>query len=275
MEDLVGGSLLSWIPRLHLQLLVLAFSAGSVAADDGAPPFSHDTWAAVLERFVDDEGWVDYHGLEADRAELDRYVASLAAVSPMSHPNLFPTREEALAYYINAYNAQVFVGVLALGPDVKSVWPTLWAGYKFFMQRKFKLGDEKFHLKGLEDRQIREGFGDARIHAALNCASVACPRLPREPFLGAILDKQLDAVMVEFAEDPRHVRLDAAAGKVHLSKIFDWFSKDFLDDERRLGNAGGTLIDAVNRYRRDQPPIPREYSVQFMDYDKSLNGQKR
>ena len=41
---------------------------------------------------------------------------------PESCPELFATREEQLAYYINAYNAMVFDGVLDRGPEEESVW---------------------------------------------------------------------------------------------------------------------------------------------------------
>ena len=263
--------------RQYLMLLMLLWTlmaAPIQAEEEGAPPFSHDIWTSVLERFVDEEGWVDYVALASDRADLDRYLSSLVAVSPASHPDLFPTRQDALAYYINAYNAQVFAGVLKIGPEVKSVWPTLWAGYQFFMQRKFQLGGKKFHLKGLEDNVVRAEFEDPRIHAALNCASIGCPRLPRKAFEAATLEEELQAAMEEFIGDPRHVKVEASARAVHISKIFDWFDKDFLDEEKRRGTSRPNLIDYVNRFRGPDDQIPRDFKIKILPYDKGLNRQK-
>ena len=54
-------------------------------------------WAAVLERFVDEEGRVDFRGLAAERSELDTFVSWVYRVSPASDPALFPDRDAALA----------------------------------------------------------------------------------------------------------------------------------------------------------------------------------
>lgn len=255
-------------------LLALGISILTVSGISGQEDkFSHREWALVLERFVDASGRVDYKGLAADPAGLDRYLEQLAEVSPDSHPHLFPTRDAALAYSINAYNAFVFRGVLELGPEVDSVWPTLLAGYKFFVARKFVMGGEKVHLKALEDDRIREVFKDPRIHAALNCASVSCPRLPPVPFEATTLDNQLEAAMTEFVA--HHVEVDSGQRTVHLSKIFDWFQADFIAFEKARGNSAPrpSLIDYVNRYRGADEQIPRTFKIRFFPYDKSLNRQ--
>lgn len=255
---------------LVVVMMVVLMASGAEAQEES---FSHHEWAGVLERFVDEEGKVDYRGLEKEPAGLDRYLAQLAEVSPESHPNLFPTRDSALAYYINAYNAFVFRGVLELGTEVESVWPTLLAGYKFFISRKFSMGGKEIHLKALEDDQVREEFGDPRIHAALNCASFSCPRLPAEPFEPETLDTQLEAAMTEFVA--AHVQVDGEKKTAHLSKIFDWFESDFLEFEKAQSNAPGrpNLIDYVNRFRGDDEQIPRTFKIRFLPYDKGLNRQ--
>ena len=252
---------------------------GSEAAADaarsplGVEPFSHSDWDQVLQRFVDADGMVDYVGLAEDRAALDRYLASLAAMSPESHPNRFPTRHEALAYYLNAYNAYVFEGVLEGGGDQESVWATMLQGYKFFIGKKIVVGGEKTHLKKLEDEAVREQFEDPRIHAALVCAAVSCPRLPQRAFFGETLEADLDRVMREWVEDPRHAYYDAESGVVYLSKIFDWYGDDFLDFERHQGRDKPELVDYVNRFRASDRALPRDAKVRFIEYDKSLNKQ--
>lgn len=68
-------------------------------------PFRWDTWTALLGAVVTPEGKVDYARLAERRAALDRVVAELAAASPESDAGRFPTADDALAYWINAYNA--------------------------------------------------------------------------------------------------------------------------------------------------------------------------
>ncbi|MEO8585138.1 MAG: DUF547 domain-containing protein [Acidobacteriota bacterium] len=236
--------------------------------------FSYSDWTPVLSTFVDDRGRVDYDALAKDRGALDRFLAAVAGTSPVSHPALFPTREEKLAYWINAYNAWVFRGVLARGPEKESVWRGgLVSGYSFFVGMDIVLGGEKTNLKKLEDKTIRALFKDPRIHAALNCASRGCPRLPRKAFEAATLDAELDAAMREFVSEARNVSVDAAARTATLSKIFDWFDGDFLAFEKARGNADPKLLDYVNRYRAPDAQVPRDFRVRFADYDKSLNGR--
>ena len=145
-------------------------------ATSAAMAFSYDDWQAVLEAHVDDKGFVDYDGLRADRAALDRFLGQLRTQGPTTTPELFPSREDQLAYYINAYNALVFEGVLGLDADASTVWGFSKTGYGFFVKMKVEFDGQKMSLKKLEDDLVREGFKDPRIHAALNCASADCPR---------------------------------------------------------------------------------------------------
>ncbi len=227
----------------------------------------------MLDRFVDAEGLVDYAGLALDRVELDRVLAHIEAVSPDSHPERFPSRNDQLAYYLNAYNALIFAGVLERGTDIESAWGKSKIGIGFFVRRKMIVGGTKIHFKRYEDDWVRSRFEDPRVHAALNCASIGCPRLPRTPFRPASLDAELDAAMREFVADPRHVAPKLAAGTLAVSKIFDWFTKDFIQFEKAQGNANPSLIDYINRYRADDEQIANELKIRFLPYDKGLNRQ--
>lgn len=243
------------------------------ADSTSSEPFSHADWRTVLERFVDARGLVDYRGLAEHREVFDRYLASIRTVSPESAPERFPGAHAALAYYLNAYNAMVFEGVLTKGPDLDSVWGWTGTGAGFFVGMKITIGGRKTNLKKLEDDVVRAQFHDPRIHAALNCASLGCPRLPQEPFLDETLDAQLDAAMMEFVARPDVVQVDSSSGSVTLSKIFDWFAEDFLAHERSRGAAEPSVIGYVNRCREPSALIPLGSRVEFAPYDKRLNSQ--
>lgn len=250
---------------------VLCLAAAGVAV--AAEPFSHADWTAVLAKHVDGRGRVSYEALAKDRALFDRYIAAIEKESPKSSPARFPTRDDQLAYYINAYNAYVFRGVLARGPEKKTVWTPLGTGYSFFVGMEIKVGGETTNLKSLEDDVVRAQFKDPRIHTALNCASVGCPRLPQKAFEGPTLDAELDAGMKEFVAEARNCTVDTAAKTVKLSKIFDWFQGDFLDYERRQGLGDPNILDYVNRYRAAGAKVPRDFAVSYFEYDKGINAQ--
>jgi hypothetical protein len=238
-------------PAAALLLLVL-----TPLALLSAPRFPYEDWNKVLGKVVDTRGYVNYDALARDRGEL------------------FPSKNDQLAYWLNSYNAQVFKGVLARGPEKESVWKGgLFSGYSFFVGMDIVLGGEKLSLKKLEDKTVREGFKDPRVHAALNCASKGCPRLPQVAFDPEKLDGQLDDGMKGFVAEARNVAIDEAARTVTLSKIFDWFSGDFLAYEKAHGNPEGSQIDYVNRYRGSLPKVPKGYAIKFFEYDKSVNAQ--
>jgi len=260
--------------RLRLFILSLVASALSHPAL-AASKFSYEDWNKVLGKFVDGRGYVNYDALAKDRGELDRFLAAIEKTSPRSNPDLFPAKNEQLAYWLNAYNAQVFKGVLARGPEKESVWKGgIFSGYSFFVGMDIILGGEKLNLKKLEDKTVREGFKDPRVHAALNCASKGCPRLPQVAFDPEKLDEQLDEGMRGFVAESRNVMIDDAAKTVTLSKILDWFAGDFIAYEKAHGNANGTQIGYVNRYRGALPRIPNGYAMKFFEYDKGVNRQQ-
>ena len=253
--------------------LALLVPAGNTTAA-GPEPFSHEEWTALLGRYVDEEGLVDYEGLAGDRETFDRHVQAVESTSPGSHPELFPTPRHELAYYINAYNVLVFDGVLARGPEEDSVWKGgLVSGYGFFVGTKITIGGEKTNLRELENEVVRKRYQDPRIHAALNCASMSCPRLPQTAFAADRLDEQLDAAMREFVANERHVRIEESTRTVYLSKIFDWYKSDFTAYEKSQRNPKGTVIDYINRYRDPDAQVPRDFKTKILDYDKRINKQ--
>lgn len=258
---------------LGLALWASASLGAAAVGAAAAEPFSHADWTAVLAQYVDGRGRVDYQALAKDRAIFDRYVAAIEKEGPKSAPARFPAKNDQLAYYLNAYNAQVFNGVLARGPEKKTVWTPLGTGYSFFVSMDIKVDGETTNLKALEDDVVRGQFKDPRIHAALNCASLGCPRLPQKAFAGPTLDAELDGVMKELVGESRNCTLDPAAKAVKLSKIFDWFQGDFLDYEKRQGLGDPSILDYVNRYRAAGAKIPRDYAVSYFDYDKAINAQ--
>src|SRR4026207_1000795 len=60
----------------------------------------HERFRLALAKTASADWLVDYAKLQLDQELLDEYLAELARVSPDSHPHLFPTEEDRLAYWI-------------------------------------------------------------------------------------------------------------------------------------------------------------------------------
>lgn len=258
------------------------FKAGEIPKQ-----FSYASYAAVLSTHVNQDGLVNYKNLVADPEQLDRFYAQLAAFSPDSHPALFPSENHKFAYWINAYNATVLKGVIEYYP-IDSVEDVEHPGILFFFPDKsgffffqrFTYGGQETSLYYLENYVIRGRFDDPRFHFALNCASLGCPALPQVPFLAETLEDQLDHETRKFINDPEKVRYDVAANTLYLSKIFDWYERDFTDWLKKRNPEGQqALVDYVLLYfEAEIADVLRQnrstVKINYLPYDWGLNDVK-
>lgn len=254
---LIGGPLVVAVGLLTL----FGTPSGFAPPRDRSLDHWQQRWSAVLEARVDTKGRVDFAGLEGDRAGLTEVVRFIAAIDPESSPADFPTPESRLAYYIDAYNALAMYGVLEAGVPERFGW---FGRIRFFLLRKFAMGGRSLSLYWLENKIIRP-LGDPRVHFALNCMSVGCPRLPRSAFTAQELDRQLDAAALEFVADPDKVTVDDARKQTRISSIFKFYTEDFL-------KRAPSLLDYVNQYRVAK--IPMDYKIVFLEYDWTINDQR-
>jgi hypothetical protein len=248
-----------------LGLLTLIVTAAPGPALENGPRSVRDweaLWTNVLMRHVDEAGKIDFAALSRERGDLDRTVAFVAANDPMSRRADFASRAARLAYYINAYNALAMHGVVDSGV------PDSLGGvrkFTFFYLRTVSVGGKPMTLRGLENDVIRP-IGEERIHFALNCMVVSCPRLPRAAFTADKLDKQLEAATRAFIGESRNVRADPDKHELWLSAIFKFYTEDFTAH-------APSLIAYVNRYRAER--IPPDFKVRFLDYDWIVNRRGR
>lgn len=221
-----------------------------------APPY--EAWARVLDKYVDDQGRVNFKGVAADHADLDQFVAYIYDNAPNNQAQLFPTPAHVLAFHINAYNA------LAMHKVVQAGIPETLSGLKkvgFFYLGKVQVGGAPISLYDYENKVIR-ALGETRIHVALNCMSVGCPRLPREVFSADKLENQLDREAKKFFNEDRNVQVNDAMKVIKVSEILKFYTADFLAK-------AASLTEYVNRYR--EVKVPENYTLDFIDYDWTIN----
>ena len=262
----------------------VAVDASAMQLDPLEPgKFPHQLLDQVLSTYVDEQGLVDYDALKANAAALERYVAYVQRASPTTRPDLFPTPQDRLAYFINAYNAFVLLGVLRNDPGIDSVNDVPASGIRFkqgqgfFYSQHFLMGGTEISLYALENDILRK-LGDPRIHAAINCASLGCPRLARHAYHPATLDAELDAAIRDFLAEPRNLRVDDAHRTVESSRIQDWYAGDFRSFvAKKTSRAEASVLDYDLLYTDGDlnASLRRAkaggYPWVFVDYDWGLN----
>lgn len=245
--------------------------------------FSHDAFEQLMQEYVSPDGGVDYerwHASPEAVSRLDSYLAAVSRYNPDSTPERFSSRNDALAYWMYAYNAWVIKGVLTNWPlksvtDVKAPLE-LVKGLGFFYQLRFPFGGKYMSLYAVENDKIRKQFRDPRIHFVLNCASESCPVARPELPTGADLDALLDTAAEDFVGNANNVSVDHRRKTVYLSSIFKWYRNDFINDLHARGlPARRGLIDYVESIApeplRSDLRRADDYKIVFRDYDWSVN----
>jgi hypothetical protein len=215
-------------------------------------------WDALLSKYVDGKGQVDYaawHKSAKDQKRLDQFLEMVATANPDAHP-----AKAQLAFYINAYNATVIDSVLEKWP-VKSVMKEKG----FFKSEKHPIARKERTLDELEHKLIRPTFKEPRIHFVLVCAAKSCPRLRQEAMTEENVDKTLEASAKEFI--PAATK---ANGKtVTTSQLFNWFADDFKSD-------AGSVEAYLAKYTSGKTKKvleSGEAKLEFSEYDWAINKQ--
>lgn len=239
---------------LSISCLIAALCAFSQKAP------SHQQWDKLVKKYVNPSGMVNYKDLQKDKGELDAYLKTLSGNAPQNSWS----ENEQKAYWINAYNAFTVSLILQHYP-VKSIKDIAGKIYKINTPWDIKfinIGGKKYDLNNIEHSILRKKFNDPRIHFAIVCASMSCPRLRNEAYTAAQIDAQLDDAGKGFLNDKSKNRISAA--NAELSKYFSWYKSDFTKN--------GSLVDFINKYSLTK--INANTKIGSLDYNWSLNEQK-
>ena len=217
----------AFAPKSELWARWAAHSPSAAATID------HGQWdaflAANLVSHTDDINRVAYATVsEADRKRLDDYLSALSAV-PISDFS----RDEQRAYWINLYNALTVDVVIehypvdsirdiSISPGFFSIGP--------WKKKIIGVEDEELSLDDIEHRILRPIWTDPRIHYALNCAALGCPKLVPHAFTASNTEELLDGGAIAFINSEQGARFDSGS-RLIASSIYNWFQDDFGGDE--------------------------------------------
>jgi hypothetical protein len=231
---------------------------------------NHDPLDALLRKYVDQDGFVNYaawHRSAADRKALQDYLGTLSRGSTSQSAS----REAQLAFWINVYNAVTLEGILQVYPtDSIRNHTSKFGGYNLWKDLPLLVGGKPFSLDDIEHQVLRK-MGEPRIHFAIVCASIGCPRLRNEAYRPEKIDVQLADNARDFFSRPQNLNVDAAARTLYLSSILDWFGVDFgRSQSEQLRSIRPYLPQSAQALTQD--PNVR---IRYQDYNWSLNDRIR
>lgn len=240
-----------WVSRPAMgMLIVLLFTLRAFAFD-----LTYASYQQVLDKYVHD-GRVNYAALKSDRAELDAFVASYADISFEQYRAF--TQSEKLAFLINLYNAAAMQLILNHYPLESIQEIGGWFGSPW-NKKFFKLFGHDASLGMLEHDVLRAEFKEPRMHFALVCASLGCPKLRSDAYVDTRLQQQLTEQERNFlTARPKENRFEN--GELFISPIFKWFRDDFGGDDgiRTL-------------FQMYYPDVTKQTRLRYTDYDWGLN----
>lgn len=212
----------------------------------------HSQWTTLLQKYVDKNGLVNYKGFLEDESELDAYLNMLASQAPNNDWSV----QELLAFYINLYNAQTVKLIVENYPtksikDLDGPWT----------KGRAKVDGRELSLGGIENGILRK-MNEPRIHFAINCASISCPKLLDEAYTAAMINEQLDEVTKEFINSSKN---DIQENEAQLSSIFTFYPNDWKV------NGKVDITGYINQYSKIK--LNPKANLTYKNYDWGLNEQ--
>jgi len=188
----------------------------------------HDAFDEILDLYVRD-GLVYYYALKKERGKFDRYVASLG--QPAALETARGSKEQQLAFWINAYNAFVLRTVIDHYPirgkfekyPPESVRQIPGA----FERLTHRAGGRTVTLDEIE-KTILPAFQDPRVYLALGRGAVGSGRLLSEAYRAERLAAQLTRAQAEMVQRPELFRVDRLTTAIGVTPIVGWHEPEFV-----------------------------------------------
>ena len=228
-------------------------------------------WQAILAKHVTVDGGVDYVGLAKNRSALDSFINAHKSVNPKPF-----TDDEKKALYINLYNATMIHFLLKHAEsekiaidskkfldieinDISAPGGNIWNG-----DYKVDLGGKKVNLDDIEHKLVRGVDAgdlqpwtvsklDPRIHAAVNCAAVSCPRVRETAYNSKNIDRMLTENIKEFFSSEQ--QFSKQQDVLKANSIVLWYYEDFdshAQEVLKLPGAGAYVTEFMTSATKDR-----------------------
>lgn len=246
--------------RLILLLSMVAFGASNLVGQ------SSDYYIGLSKNFL--QAMKDGNVTKANE-----YADSYPSIDSKALKKALDTDKKKLAFWINTYNAHIQY-LLTQKPELYDDRGA------FFSEERMVIAGEKVSFDDLEHGILRRGVSkysggyvknpfayrwaegfevgkvDWRIHFALNCGALSCPRV--DIYDNKALDRQLNESSKKYLQS--QVKYRKADNEVDVPALMLWFRADF----------GG--ISGCKQILKDFGLIPKDSnpSLDYNDYDWTL-----
>ncbi|MDP6124650.1 MAG: DUF547 domain-containing protein, partial [Candidatus Latescibacteria bacterium] len=222
-------------------------------------------------------GRVHYDGIAGDR-----HFATFIEVLKQTDPQVLADSADALAFWINAYNALVMRGVIDF--DVPENLEAVGLGL-FVSSIEYEVAGLTISLDALENGIVRDDEShpsvsilpqqledrlmllhpqlfndrtvDPRVHFAITCAAMSCPKLLSIPYQEATLDSALDANTRAYLASPKGL-VPHTDAPTEYSDLFQWFEADFARAYSSVFNFVRNHVP-IESFARMSPPTGASY----------------
>jgi len=265
--------------RLKVTILSVILM-GTAAQITRAALFDHSRYDAILHRYVDEEGRVDY-----DAVRLNSLSALESYFEQMGDADLAGwSIAERLAFWINAYNART-VYLIAQKPDMKKISQD----FELF-NRPFKIAGVVLTLNDIKHRILRGTVNpdnkkgpiagltlekqDPRVPFALAGGTAEGPLLRNFAYTDDNVDETLESDTKKFINNPKHLWIED--GHLKMSSVFKWYRRDF----EPAGGTAAFVSSALKSERRDDADevkqlLKNDFNNARYTFDWSINAQKK
>ena len=262
--------------RALISIAVGAFLCATTPVFSQSFDHNYTSWDALLKKHVkwlpdNKQSRTNYKDFAADRAELKKVLDGLSAVTQVQFNGF--SKEQQMAFLINAYNAFTVEAILLKYPDLKSIKDLGLFGRGPWKNEFFSLLGAKRHLDWIEHDQLRPKYAEPRVHAAVNCASIGCPALFPDAFTAPRMDTMLEDGMRRFIGDSTRNRFEG--GKLQVSNIFKWFKEDFEKGNKGFSKVEDVFVKYADLVTTDEAARTqiraKTIAIEYLDYDWKLN----
>lgn len=277
---------MSTIKVMKLGAYILLFISLPITAA-AQQSFDYSSYNSLLKNNVKN-GRINYSNIKSkDIVLLRDFLNRIATVDPIDFENW--DKNEQLAFWINTYNAITIFGITENYPieyggilsrmrfprssvrQIKDFWKTVFV----------KVMGKEITLDHIEHKIVRKKFDEPRIHFALVCASLGCPKLLDEAYLPESLDDQLETVAADFVNEDYYVDFNTGKSELYLSSIFDWYKEDFdavINESwlRKYDDGVRGILQFLIKYHNEDTRLStflrdNKVRIKYFDYDWQLN----
>ncbi len=197
---------------------------------------------------------INYIGVDYQAWHNDPNHKKALALLIKEDPNTY-SEDDKKAFWINAYNF-LTIDLITREKEQNSIKNLGGIFTSVWKKHQWTINNKNYTLHHIEHNILRL-TGDARIHFAINCASVSCPDLRTESYRSKTLNIQLDE-QVNKALSNSGKGLKIKNDTVYINKIFNWFDADFKNGD-------------IKSWLQDYVALPQNATIRYLDYNWSLN----